>query len=158
MGKYNISVANEDTTLQSGRYRTRLARRSVDVFNWPNASSLTMTLPSEQKLTDMSARNLRERWPECEADTSPPYLNELPSKCWNLGLPWTLRAFTADSGDSFSILICYWCSDLTGNTPTGLNDLFRKYYISYIMMLVSYRKHVYGPPRPVTEIVLYLYM
>jgi hypothetical protein len=44
--------------LQAGRSRVRFPIKSVDLFNLPNLSSLTMALGSTQPLTEMSTRNL----------------------------------------------------------------------------------------------------
>jgi hypothetical protein len=52
------SVVGWGTMPQAGRSRVRFAMRTLDLFNWPNPSSRTMTLGSTQPLTEMSTRNL----------------------------------------------------------------------------------------------------
>jgi hypothetical protein len=48
------SVVGWGTMLQAGRFESRW----VDFFNWPNPTSLTMTLGSTQPLTEMSTKNI----------------------------------------------------------------------------------------------------
>jgi hypothetical protein len=98
------SVVVWGTMLQARRPWTRFQIRSLEFFNLPNPSSLTMALGSTQPLTEISTRDLSggKGFRHLRLTTSPHFCDTIVWKMWGPRRLTTLRASTPCHRDSLA--------------------------------------------------------